>query len=202
MIAIIPVKAVSSRLPHKNIAVVHRQTLIQRAINACRQAQCIPFVSSSNDRILQMAISYGAATIKRPKYYDSTEIPGPARHTVDYLNLPDEEVFVIVQVTCPLMVPEDIHDCVSALKPGIDMTFAAIKKPDYNSFQSSDGWICAGSCLVLRAEYIRGGDYWRGNCLPVWAADQRHCDVDTKEDLERARKYLELFQTSSAPETA
>ena len=68
IIAIIPARGGSKRLPGKNIYPLHGKPLMQYTIDACKSSRFIQdiFVSSDDDAILTVGSSLGAIPLKRP----------------------------------------------------------------------------------------------------------------------------------------
>ena len=88
-VAVIPARGGSTRLPHKNIRQLFGKPLIVWSIEACLAAEEIDavFVSSDDERILQIARDSGAETIERPASLadDVTPKIEAIRHTHKWL---------------------------------------------------------------------------------------------------------------------
>lgn len=68
IIAIIPARGGSKRLPSKNIYPLNGKPLMAYTIEACKQSKHIHeiYVSSDSEEILKVATDYGAKAIERP----------------------------------------------------------------------------------------------------------------------------------------
>lgn len=76
-VAIIPARGGSKRFPGKNIFPWRGQPLIAYTIAACKACPHIDgiFVSSEDERILEVALQYGAAALRRPAHLADDQTP-------------------------------------------------------------------------------------------------------------------------------
>ncbi len=77
IIAIIPARGGSKRLPKKNIFPFRGKPLMAYTIEACRESEFIDavYVSSDDDEILQVAEEYGAIPLRRPAALADDQTP-------------------------------------------------------------------------------------------------------------------------------
>ena len=77
VVAVIPARGGSERLPRKNVAEVFRKPMILWAIEACQRAASIDavFVSSEDEEILAIAQAAGAGVIPRPSELARSQVP-------------------------------------------------------------------------------------------------------------------------------
>ena len=70
-VALIPARAGSERIKHKNIRPLNGVPLLAYSIQAALQSGCFDrvLVSSDGTEILEIAASYGADVIRRPEEY-------------------------------------------------------------------------------------------------------------------------------------
>lgn len=77
LIALIPARAGSKRIPNKNIKLLGGHPLIAYAVQSALDSDIFDdiFVSSDSDRICEIAIHYGARFIKRPSEFATDTSP-------------------------------------------------------------------------------------------------------------------------------
>jgi CMP-N,N'-diacetyllegionaminic acid synthase len=105
VLAIIPARSGSKRLPNKNILDLVDKPLIAWSIEAGIKSKYIDkvVVSSDSDEILNLSKKFGASTIKRPKELanDTATSFDAVRHAID--NIKDVfDYVVLLQPTSPL----------------------------------------------------------------------------------------------------
>ena len=114
VLALIPARGGSKRVPRKNILKVGGKPLIEWTVRAARKSRYIDHlaVSSDDDTILDLARQLGCDTaLRRPAALASDEAPGidPVLHALEAL--PGYDVVVLLQPTSPLRRPADIDAC-------------------------------------------------------------------------------------------
>jgi CMP-N,N'-diacetyllegionaminic acid synthase len=133
ILAIIPARAGSKRLPGKNTKSLHGKPLFFYAIEAALQSKYISriVVSSDNKEVLQLAVQYsGIQSIQRP-----AELSGDHSPAIDYVKhalqiLKEEfDLVVILQPSSPLTLPEDIDGTIHLLlqHPEADSSVSVMK---------------------------------------------------------------------------
>ncbi|OVE74955.1 hypothetical protein BVX95_00695 [archaeon D22] len=144
ILAIIPVRGGSKRIPKKNIKPLNGKPLIYYTIEQAKQSVFVNriIVSSDDDEILKISSQYEVEVDKRPSI-----LATDTANTVDVLielvkRLEKQEkykpdVIVLLQATTPLRVSEDIDACIKKLidsgSDSID-TFTRIKDHPYYAF--------------------------------------------------------------------
>ena len=120
VLAIIPAREGSKRIPLKNLTIYRGKPLIQHAIDHALGSQLIDEIAISSDSsaILKYAIG-NIRAIKRPDYLASDHATSEAliAHTLYSLErIPD--FFVLLQPTSPLRTPADIDTCITRAHTG------------------------------------------------------------------------------------
>lgn len=119
---IIPARGGSKGIPRKNIVALHGRPLIAWALGAARSAASVDavYVSTEDPEIAEIAATWGASVIDRPRELatDETSSEAVLFHALEQLAgrhgaLP--ETFVFVQCTSPLVTADDIDGAVSML---------------------------------------------------------------------------------------
>lgn len=118
ILAIVPARAGSKRLPRKNALPLGGKPLIQWTFDAAKQSGVIDLiaVTSDDDEVLDIAISNGLVALRRPDYLASdyaTSID-VVTYTLDILarrGITAKHV-MLLQPTSPLRRPEDIQAAV------------------------------------------------------------------------------------------
>lgn len=133
VVAIIPAKADSKRLPHKNLLPMFGKPLLVWAIETAKKSSRIDriIVSTQNEEVAQMARDAGAEV----PFMEPTEISarggdieGLLLYAVEWLKknegyVPD--AVVLLQTTNPLRLPEHLDEAIAQFeKGGADSTIA------------------------------------------------------------------------------
>ncbi len=118
ILAIIPARGGSKRLPGKNIRLLAGKPLIAWTINAAQNSKYIDriVVSSDSENILDISKEYGAETIKRPPNIatDSSTSFKVVKHVVDSIS----EIYdfiLLLQPTSPLRNEHHINEAIEML---------------------------------------------------------------------------------------
>lgn len=118
VLAIIPAKGTSKRLPGKNIRELSGQPLLAWSIGSAIYSKYVKdvIVSSDSDEIGKVAKHYGAQFLKRPKYLatDTASTDHVMVHVLRQLkDKPD--LVVLLQPTCPLRPHDLVDKCIDKL---------------------------------------------------------------------------------------
>jgi N-acylneuraminate cytidylyltransferase len=118
VVAIIPARGGSTRVPRKNLAPLGGHPLIAHTILAARGASELTnvYVSTEDPEIADVAVSYGASVIWRPAELALATSPTePAlKHAVDTIERtgPAVDALVMLQATSPFRGPERIDQAI------------------------------------------------------------------------------------------
>lgn len=142
VLAVIPARGGSKRLPRKNILEIDGHPMIAYTIMAARNATRITdwVVSSEDDEILQVAERYGATTpFKRPNNLATDNIRNidVVLHALEHMeNVSGQkyDIIVLLQPTAPIRKASHIDDAIERLWQSNLPSLAAVKGP----FQKRD----------------------------------------------------------------
>ena len=120
IIAIIPARGSSKRIPRKNIKILARKPLIYYTIKAALGSKYLDrvIVSTEDKEIAQISQKYGAEIIKRPKELatDESKTVDVVFHTLDVLIRKKNYIprlVVFLQPTSPLNTSRDIDKAIN-----------------------------------------------------------------------------------------
>ena len=121
VVAIVPAKAYSRRLPGKNLLHLGGIPLFMHSVNVALESPMISdvIVSSDSQEILELAQDCGALALKRPKALCGDTVPNfkVCQHVVEALNDSDRRVdcIALLQPTQPFRSVEGIDDAITRL---------------------------------------------------------------------------------------
>ena len=119
IIAIIPARGDSTRIKNKNIKNFNKKPLIVWTIEAALRSKLIKdvYVTSENDKILNLSKKYLAKTIKRPKKLSNNKIhiDEAIRHAYLKVNK-SYDYIVALQPTSPLRTTKNIDEAIEMIK--------------------------------------------------------------------------------------
>jgi CMP-N-acetylneuraminic acid synthetase len=136
ILGIIPARAGSSRLPHKNILPLAGKQMVCWVIEAAMKAKRLTrlIVSSDDERVLKLAAGYDPTLpLKRPVELATASSPAIdyVRHARQALAADDEgtfDIIVILQPSSPLTLAEDIDGTIDLLlSSGADSAVSVVK---------------------------------------------------------------------------
>lgn len=221
-IAIIPARGGSKRVPRKNIADLNGAPLVSYPIRTCLQSGLFErvIVSTEDDEIAEIARTYGAEVDKRPDALAADRAPATAviKDLLDRHFPPPSRLdnFCLVYPMAAFLTAQDLqasavklsdYDAVMGVSKYISHPYKALVEvdgnlealwPDLNAQQSqnypetyaSNGTFCwmrtdaFMDCLSLYPKRLHG------HVLP----EDRAVDIDTLEDLKRARRLKASHQ--------
>ncbi len=142
VLAVIPARGGSKRLPKKNILKIGVHPLIAYTITAAKEAEHITdwLVSTDDDDILRVAKQYGAPTpFTRPKHLATDEVRNieVVLHALDYMEKETEkryDIIILLQPTSPIRSAKHIDEAVKQLWQSDLPSLASVKGP----FQKSN----------------------------------------------------------------
>jgi N-acylneuraminate cytidylyltransferase len=158
IVAFIPARGGSKRLPGKNVRVFDGHPLIAHSIAAATSSQrvgrCV--VSTDDADIAAVAVAYGAAVIPRPASLavDEATTASAARHAVDWLtaNGARPAVLVTLQPTCPLRPPSLIDQALDMLASRQADSVVAVTRTTLKLGRIDDGWFAPAYPVGIRSQ--------------------------------------------------
>lgn len=205
---LIPARGGSQGIPRKNLQPIGAISLVGRAVITSLAVTPRVWVSTDDRDIAAEAVRYGAGVVDRP---DDLATDGALsidviRHAFYELpGLSSVDVFCYVQCTAPLMTAEDIRRTATAAMTS-DLAVAVVPFSGV-VMDNAGNWInwlpldgsnrqnrdpqyqVAGSVWAFQPDYLlrRWGS---GDIRPVVSDNPTFLDIDTREDLDVARKLL------------
>jgi N-acylneuraminate cytidylyltransferase len=219
VLCLIPARSGSVRVPDKNVQPVGGRTLLERAIATAVSAFGGVVVSTDSPDYARLAASAGADVPGlRPPALAGPETPVDSviQHALQSWSYPDAEVMVLMQATSPFTTAADLSAVVAALDasstascaltvapvPAAYASLMAVEASDLADFvaptlarlRTQDVprlGVPTGGAYAARVVRLRRGEpLLRSPYCPVWVDPWRALDIDTPEDLERARSLV------------
>ena len=213
VLAIIPARGGSRRLPGKNLLDVAGRPLIVHSIEHAKRAQAVTrtVVSTDDARIQAISLAAGAEVIHRPPEISTDTATSEAAllHALDYLHAREQyqpDLVVFLQCTSPVREQGDIDDAVRhLLHSGADSVFSATESKwfiwrlangcaesfnyDYRHRRREQDmvpeWRENGSIYVFRPWVLReGGNRLGGKITPYEMNYWSSFQIDSAEDLD------------------
>lgn len=212
----------SKGLPKKNILPIGGIPMLAYGIRVAQGLKEIDrvYVSTDCDEIALIARSYGADIITRPSELASDTAPEwlAWQHAINSVaqSVGPFDRFLSLPATSPLRKPEDVQNCLNALRAGVDMVITmtpAHRSPWFNmvtadpdrkvKLVAGDGAIKrrqdSQACFdmttvayVSRPDFIlKASSIWDGSVVGVEIPRERSIDIDNALDLEIARFLME-----------
>lgn len=150
IIAIIPARGGSKKIPRKNIKLLCGKPLIAYTIIRAKKSKYLDnfYVSTENEEIAEISRRYGAEVIERPEKLAKDETPtiDVIFHVLDNLKGKNynPDIVVLLQPTSPLRNAEDIDN---AIKLFLDsdcksvVSVCEMEHPPYWSFKIEEGYL-------------------------------------------------------------
>lgn len=209
VLAIIPARKGSKRLPDKNLAMVGGSTLIDLALGCAWEAGAHRVVLTTDyPRMVSMV---DRSHIARPPELatDEAGIEAVLCHVLDSID-EEPELVVLLNPTSPLRRPETVARCIEAAREcsGCAVTVTRLRDPHLHVWVDQCQYVddlpkwdwprsqdqaaqyrIHGGAFVTRPEYLRDRTFrlLRYPCKAVETDWREAIDIDTEEDLELAR---------------
>jgi len=138
VIAVIPARGGSKSVPGKNIRPLAGKPLINWSIEVARQTSEIDrvIVSTDDSKIASVSRECGAEVYIRPAHLATDEalVIDALKDLIQTLRAEQEsfEWLVLLEPTCPLRTPEDVHNCLKLLTQGAYDSVATFKEAELN----------------------------------------------------------------------
>jgi CMP-N,N'-diacetyllegionaminic acid synthase len=222
VVAIVPAKMTSIRLPKKNILDFHGHPLFYYSVKVAQLTKHITdvYVSSESSEVLKMAKSFHSKLIHRPGYLSSPEVKNIDVLKYSLQKIAEEsnhipEFVVLLQPTHPLRNPLDIDKGIELLKndKSADLLITVIKNNNLdgeiidNRFISqyplprtkkheNDIYTNTGSFYIFRTkDTINKGKIFSNNILPFRMNNPEfEIDIDYESDFELANCLMSRYK--------
>lgn len=148
IVAIVPARGGSKRIPNKNVTKFCGQPLLSWTIKQAKKSTRIDtiYVSTDDEKVKTVAINQGAVVIDRPMDISGDYSPSEdaLKHAVKQICLKnrDENIDLVVflQATSPLRETKDIDNAIDTIKKNdADSLFSAAKLGDFFIWKKTDG---------------------------------------------------------------
>jgi CMP-N,N'-diacetyllegionaminic acid synthase len=182
VLAVVPARCGSKRIPHKNLEKVDNQTLVDRAILSSDTELVTSLVVSTDCPLVaaRIAAGYGESLV----FERSCGSDGPMVDVM--LEVLREfgpglfDAILCLQPTSPFRLPEDISTCIATMEALEDVD--AVVTIDAETRQRN------GGVYLVRTRLLRDGLMWNDQTAKVEVPHERSLDINTPEDLELARR--------------
>jgi CMP-N-acetylneuraminic acid synthetase len=213
VLAVVPARGGSRRVPRKNLAILGGRTLVRRALETAVGAACFDAVvlSSEDEEILAQAEGLDVRALQRPAELatDTARAYDVVRHALEQSGDSFDAV-AVVQATSPFTAPEDLAGAVALLESsGAESVVSVVRleaaiHPLKLKRLQADGrllpfladdaltpshelpplWVRNGSIYLSRADVLeRGLLVSDGDVRGYEMPEERSYDIDTPRDL-------------------
>jgi CMP-N-acetylneuraminic acid synthetase len=182
ILAIIPARGGSKRLPRKNIKLLLGKPMIYYTLDAAFKSKYInrTVVSTEDKEIAEVVIKYGTEVIQRPKNLaeDDSSVYEVINHV---LARTEADIVVLLQPTSPLRIAKDLDEAISIfLKGDCDAVIGYTKNQIPN-----------GAVYVSKVNYLKKyKNFYAGRIRHYIMPDERSVDIDTLEQFKHAETIL------------
>jgi CMP-N,N'-diacetyllegionaminic acid synthase len=138
VIAVIPARGGSKSVPAKNLRPMGGKPLITWSIDVARQVREIDriVVSTDDTQIASVARDHGAEVYARPPHLatDESLVIDALKDLLETLRTEGDppEWVILLEPTCPLRTPGDVHDCLDLVFHGDYDSVATFKDAELN----------------------------------------------------------------------
>lgn len=132
VVAIVPIKLNSQRLPHKNILPIGDKPLCYHICNTLKKIEMIDKVCvyCSSDEVVKY-IPDSVDYVKRPEYLDGDLIKGKQIYS-EFINSIDADIYILAHTTSPFIKKSSIENALQKVYSGeYDSAFSAEKKQTF-----------------------------------------------------------------------
>lgn len=225
MIAFIPARGGSERVPNKNLQEVGGKTLIERAVDVARAIGAKPIVSTESQQVKWHCESINCEVTDRPFELakDDSQIEEAILHWLGYTSVSDGEVILLLQPTSPFRSAQSTRLCGELVQKGLCRSALTALKDHRRSIfwgvstsagvlwernmtqrprsqDVNDVVVESGGCYAFTAGFIRQtGSRMGDHCRVVEVGWREAFEVDTSEDLAMARWLNDIHAEYAVP---
>jgi CMP-N,N'-diacetyllegionaminic acid synthase len=217
VLAIIPARSGSKRLPEKNVRLLCGKPLLFWTIEAALQSECIDevLVSSDSDDVLKLALNYSDVQAHKRSAKSSYDLASSHDYLSEILtNYPEDSTVVLLQPTSPLRESADIDRALTfhfeSKKPVVSV-FPNPNSPYWSFTLNMEGalsplfpdalklrsqeliptFLLNGAIYIdLVSNYLAEGSFLGSNTLPYVMSHDSSIDIDTLEDFDIAEALM------------
>ena len=210
VLGVIPARGGSKRIKRKNCRLLIGIPLIAYTIRAAQAAtKLTDFVVSTDDQEIEdLALSYGARVIDQPMASDTSTSGEVCRYALDTMG--DYDMVMCLHPTSPIRDPKHIDEAIDKLWASPFDTLASVcalpKKTHQNIKWMGDGVIhdeLDGDKYILNASiyamkrdwFLKNNKHTHSISVPLVMDRFHSLDVDEEIDLKIAELYLDALST-------
>jgi CMP-N,N'-diacetyllegionaminic acid synthase len=220
VLAVIPARGGSKRLPRKNIMQLNGHPLIAYTIKAAQDAAKLTdfLVSTDDEEIAEVARNYGAPVpFLRPAEIAGDSLGNAAviRHSMEFMVAEtgaNYDILILLQPTCPIRSAEHIDQAVEMLWNSPLDTLASVRGPvkkpfpnikvirdgdllPFNPDENADDWEAgyiynAAIYAMKRDFFLRENKFVSQRSVPLVMDRFHSADIDEEVDALVAQLYL------------
>lgn len=172
VLAVIPARHGSKRVPHKNLREYRGKSLLAWAIEEGKKSKYIDLLVVSTDdlEILGKALKLWCAVLVRPDELatDTAKSEDVLRHVMSKTD--SRDWVVLLQPTSPKRTVEDIDTCIELAQKGDGCI---------STYQGKTN----GAVYVAKSDWIREHDFAHNGLLTHEMPEDRSLDIDHEEDF-------------------
>jgi pseudaminic acid cytidylyltransferase len=188
LIAIIPARKGSTRIPGKNKKLFHGKPIIQYSVETAQKSALFDeiIVSTDDDEIAAIAHRVGAFPFFRSKELSVNEVGTQevAQDVLKNINIDLTDFVCIIYATAPLLTTDDLRRGLIMLQSSRSLNYAYSTDMDGNDI---------GNFYWCRAKALLEGEPLTENYATVPITPDRAIDINTAADWVIAEKmYMEL----------
>lgn len=221
----IPARGGSKGVPLKNLSRIGGSTLLARAIESAFAAPSVSDVVVSTDHpgIRAEALAHGATVIDRPAELagDTASSESVLLHAL-HVSTKQPDVIVLLQCTSPFIDPADLDAAITTVATGrADACFAVTQDHGFHWVPGPGGAVALGHDAAHRprrqdraphfretgAFYVMAAPGFLEHAHRFFGTLAMHevppataIDIDTEDDLRRARALFDALDTGAVPE--
>jgi CMP-N-acetylneuraminic acid synthetase len=190
IVAIIPARKGSKRLPGKNTKLLNGLPLIEHTIKSALMVKEIDqiVVTSDCEEVLSIAEKYPVTCIKRPEFLarDGTKTARVVEHTLYTLNK-EFDTILLLQPTSPLRSAYNINEAIAFYKAGKLNCLVSVNNLDISSeIFKPNGAIY----LIDKDVFYQKGGFYSDSPYFYKMSNESSIDIDTIGDFEKVQAQI------------
>jgi CMP-N,N'-diacetyllegionaminic acid synthase len=183
VLGVIPARGRSKRIPHKNIRPLHGSPLIAYTIRAAQDSQLLTtwVVSTDDEKIRDVALSFGAYVIRRPEELatDLTSSDEVALHALEWMG-PGYDIVVLLHPTNPIRDPRHIDRAIETLWNSDAPSLASVEYAK-RSYRHN------ASIYAVKTPFTK---LYNDQTIPFLMDKKHSLDIDDEQDWQIAETWL------------
>lgn len=186
VLTIIPARSGSKRLPGKNWEKVGALDLIGHAVRVANACQWTPSIVTDAPEHCRNYFPASVATEPPELAGDDVPMGRVVQWTTEQAGIGSGDAVLLLQPTSPLRSERDVTTCIAMLGDGYDSVVSVSRRRNHATRNSV--FECNGAIFAMRTDVALSGECVGGRVGLYAMPESRSIDIDTPEDLERARE--------------